>query len=121
MNALIVGSGGREHALAWALRKSPRLERLYAAPGSAGMSALAEPAACDPLDAEALAAAVEHATVREVEELRAAGIDRRIYVFSPLLPGDFAATRAARAITCGPGRRRSACPNAHASVGGACI
>ena len=38
------------------------------------------------------------ATVHEVEELRAAGIDRRIYVFSPILPGDFAAARAARAI-----------------------
>jgi len=38
------------------------------------------------------------ATVREVEELREAGIDRRIYVFSPLLPLDFAAARAARAI-----------------------
>ncbi len=38
------------------------------------------------------------ATVREVEELRAAGIERPIYVFSPLLPGDFAAARAARAV-----------------------
>jgi len=38
------------------------------------------------------------ATVREVEELRAAGIARRIYVFSPLLPDDFAAARAARAV-----------------------
>ncbi|HEY3286480.1 MAG TPA: alanine racemase [Gemmatimonadaceae bacterium] len=37
------------------------------------------------------------ATVREVEELRDAGIDRPIYVFSPLLPSDFAAARAARA------------------------
>jgi len=38
------------------------------------------------------------ATVREIEELRAAGIERRIYVFSPLLPADFAAARAARAV-----------------------
>ncbi len=38
------------------------------------------------------------ATVREAEELRAAGIRRRIYVFSPLLPADFAAARAARAV-----------------------
>ena len=38
------------------------------------------------------------ATVREVEELRAAGISRRIYVFSPILPDDFAAARAARAV-----------------------
>ena len=38
------------------------------------------------------------ATVREVEELRAAGITRPIYVFSPLLPADFAAAREARAV-----------------------
>lgn len=38
------------------------------------------------------------ATVREVEELRAAGIGRRIYVFSPLLPEEFAAARAVRAV-----------------------
>jgi len=38
------------------------------------------------------------ATVREAEELRAGGIDRRVYVFSPLLPGDFAAARAARTV-----------------------
>ncbi|MHB8839451.1 MAG: alanine racemase, partial [Gemmatimonadaceae bacterium] len=38
------------------------------------------------------------ATVHEVEELRAAGIERPIYVFSPLLPDDFAAARAARAV-----------------------
>lgn len=38
------------------------------------------------------------ATVREAEELRAAGITRRVYVFSPLLPGDFAAARAANAV-----------------------
>ncbi|MEK7239015.1 MAG: alanine racemase [Gemmatimonadota bacterium] len=38
------------------------------------------------------------ATVREAEELRTAGIDRRVYVFSPLLPADFDAARAARVV-----------------------
>jgi phosphoribosylamine--glycine ligase len=42
MNVLIVGGGGREHALAWKLSRSPRVARLYAAPGSAAMAALAE-------------------------------------------------------------------------------
>lgn len=42
MKALIVGGGGREHALAWKLSRSPRLSRLYAAPGSAAMAPLAE-------------------------------------------------------------------------------
>ncbi|HRY05971.1 MAG TPA: phosphoribosylamine--glycine ligase [Hyphomicrobiaceae bacterium] len=47
MNILIIGSGGREHALAWAIRKSPLCETLFAAPGNAGM---AELASCVDLD-----------------------------------------------------------------------
>ena len=39
---LLVGSGGREHALAWALAKSPLLTRLYVAPGNAGLAGIAE-------------------------------------------------------------------------------
>ncbi|MEO6339126.1 MAG: phosphoribosylamine--glycine ligase [Caulobacteraceae bacterium] len=42
MNILLVGSGGREHALAWKIAASPLVKRLVAAPGSAGMAALAE-------------------------------------------------------------------------------
>ncbi|MBI5243355.1 MAG: phosphoribosylamine--glycine ligase, partial [Elusimicrobia bacterium] len=49
-NVLILGSGGREHALAWALSRSPGLKKLYAAPGSAGMAALAKPVHIGPLD-----------------------------------------------------------------------
>ena len=41
-DVLLVGGGGREHALAWKLRQSPECGRLLAAPGSAGMAALAE-------------------------------------------------------------------------------
>ena len=36
MNILILGSGGREHALAWKLAQSPRVARVYVAPGNAG-------------------------------------------------------------------------------------
>jgi phosphoribosylamine---glycine ligase len=36
MNILLLGSGGREHALAWKIRQSPRLDKLYIAPGNAG-------------------------------------------------------------------------------------
>ena len=41
MKILLVGSGGREHALAWKLSQSPRCETLYCAPGNAGISQVA--------------------------------------------------------------------------------
>ena len=43
MNILVIGSGGREHALVWKLRQSPRVDKLYCAPGSAGIRQQAEP------------------------------------------------------------------------------
>ena len=42
MNILVLGSGGREHAITWALAKSPRAEKLYVAPGNGGTQAIAE-------------------------------------------------------------------------------
>jgi phosphoribosylamine--glycine ligase len=42
MNVLLIGSGGREHALAWAISASPLLSKLYCAPGNAGIAEVAE-------------------------------------------------------------------------------
>lgn len=47
MNILVLGSGGREHALAWAIMQNPKCDRLICAPGNAGMAAIAE---CADLD-----------------------------------------------------------------------
>jgi phosphoribosylamine--glycine ligase len=42
MNVLIIGNGGREHALAWKIAQSPRVERIFVAPGNAGTAEMAE-------------------------------------------------------------------------------
>jgi phosphoribosylamine--glycine ligase len=54
MKVLIVGSGGREHALAWKLKQSPAVDGLYVAPGNAGTAGLAENLAVGAEDLEGL-------------------------------------------------------------------
>ncbi len=54
MNILVLGSGGREHSLVWAISQNPKCDALFAAPGNAGMEALAECVALDPEDGEAV-------------------------------------------------------------------
>jgi len=56
MNILILGSGGREHALAWKLAASPLTDRLYCAPGNAGIAQEAECVAIDNGDHQAIVA-----------------------------------------------------------------
>lgn len=63
MNVLLIGSGGREHALAWALAASPMLTKLYCAPGNGGIAQVAK---CVPLglnDHEAIAAFCNENTI----------------------------------------------------------
>ena len=56
MRVLVVGSGGREHALTWKIARSPELEALHCAPGNPGMAALADCHPVRPEDAEGLLA-----------------------------------------------------------------
>jgi len=56
MNILLLGSGGREHALAWKMASSPLTDRLYCAPGNAGIAREAECVALDVADHEAVIA-----------------------------------------------------------------
>ncbi|MEE8248176.1 MAG: phosphoribosylamine--glycine ligase [Alphaproteobacteria bacterium] len=54
MNILVIGSGGREHALCWALADSPLTDTLFCAPGNAGIAELARPLDIDPMDFEGI-------------------------------------------------------------------
>jgi phosphoribosylamine--glycine ligase len=56
MKILVIGSGGREHALVWKLRQSPRVGRIYCAPGNGGIAAEAE---CIAVDVKSLDSLVE--------------------------------------------------------------
>ncbi len=59
MKVLVVGSGGREHALVWKIAQSPRVTRVYAAPGNAGTAERAENVPIGAEDVDALAAFAE--------------------------------------------------------------
>ncbi|MBL4808420.1 MAG: phosphoribosylamine--glycine ligase [Rhodobacteraceae bacterium] len=64
MNILILGSGGREHALAWAISQNPKCDNLICAPGNAGMAAVAT---CLPLDIMDGAAVVAFAQQHHID------------------------------------------------------
>ena len=64
MKVLLVGSGGREHALAWALAKSPLLTQLYCAPGNAGIAKVAQ---CVPIPATEFAALAKFAVETRID------------------------------------------------------
>jgi phosphoribosylamine--glycine ligase len=63
MNILIIGSGGREHALAWKLKQSARVSKIFCAPGNAGTAGLGENVA---LEAGDIAGLVDFAKSREI-------------------------------------------------------
>ncbi len=63
MKVLLIGSGGREHALAWALAASPLLTKLYCAPGNAGIAQVAECVSIAAMDFGALVAFAQEAKI----------------------------------------------------------
>ena len=69
MKILIVGSGGREHTLAWKIAKSPKVKQVYCAPGNAGIAGLAE---CVAIKADDIAGLAEFAE-KEVIDLTVVG------------------------------------------------
>jgi len=64
MNILVVGSGGREHALVWKLSQSPRVQKLFCAPGNAGIAEIAE---CVAIPADDINALAEFAEKNQVD------------------------------------------------------
>ncbi|MCB9993266.1 MAG: phosphoribosylamine--glycine ligase [Hyphomicrobiaceae bacterium] len=92
MDVLVIGSGGREHALAWKLRQSPQVGRLFVAPGNAGTAKTATNVALDASDHNAVAAFCEAESIGLVvvgpEVPLVAGLaddlrERGILVFGP--------------------------------------
>ena len=63
MRVLVIGSGAREHALCWALSRSPRVAKLYCAPGNGGIGNVAELVALDPMNAVQCATWAEQAAI----------------------------------------------------------
>ena len=64
MKILVVGSGGREHAIAWKLAQSDRVDKIYCAPGNAGIAQVAE---CVPVKAEDIEGIRDFAKANDID------------------------------------------------------
>lgn len=93
MNVLVLGSGGREHALAWAIAKSPRLDSLFVAPGNGGTATIAKNVPLDVNDADAVIGFARSENI----DLVVVGPE------APLVAGVADAIRAAGIAVFGPG------------------
>lgn len=92
MKILVVGGGGREHTIVWKLAQSPRVEKIYCAPGNAGISKIAE---CVPIKAMDIEGIVRFATDNKLDMVMVAPDD-------PLAAGMVDAMEAAGIRTFGP-------------------
>ena len=93
MTVLVFGSGGREHALAWAIAKSPRLDSLFVAPGNGGTATIAKNVPLDMNDADAVIGFARSENI----DLVVVGPE------APLVAGVADAIRAAGIAVFGPG------------------
>ena len=101
MNILILGSGGREHSLAWAIKQNPKCDRLIVAPGNAGIAGIADCADIDILDGDAVATFAEENAIDFVvigpEAPLAAGVADRLRAAGLLVFGPSQAAAALEA------------------------
>lgn len=93
MKVLVVGGGGREHTIVWKLSQSPKVDKIYCAPGNAGIAALAECVAIKATDVEAM---VDFAVSAQVDMVMVAPDD-------PLVLGMVDAMEAKGIRAFGPG------------------
>lgn len=92
MKVLVVGGGGREHTIVWKLSQSPKIDKLYCAPGNAGISEIAE---CVDIGATEIEKLVEFAATNQID-LTVVGMD------DPLVMGIVDAFEAANLRIFGP-------------------
>ena len=71
MKILVIGSGGREHALVWKIAQSPLVQKIYCAPGNPGIAGVAQCVPGDPCDP---AVVTELARTVDAQRLRATGL-----------------------------------------------
>ncbi len=94
MNILILGGGGREHALAWAIAQNPKCDQLFCAPGNAGIAHVADCVDINPEDGDALIAFCSDESIGFVV----------VGPEAPLAAGVADTLRAAGILTFGPSR-----------------
>ncbi len=119
MNILLLGSGGREHALAWAVKQNPKCDRLIVAPGNAGIAQIAECAALDIENGGAVAAFCDENAIDFViigpEAPLAAGVADRLRDAGILC---FGPSAAAARLEASKSFTKEICDAAHAPTAG---
>ena len=119
MNILILGSGGREHSLAWAIQQNPKCDRLIVAPGNAGIAQICDCADIDIMDGDTVASFAEENAIDFViigpEAPLAAGVADRLRDAGLLV---FGPSKAAAALEASKSFTKAICDAANAPTAG---